>query len=300
MFRYFRVPVPWTELARRTLYEAFSDGCPGLAAQLSFYFVLAVFPALLFLVSLLAYLPVETAVPALMGRLDALLPTEVHGLVRRHIAPLLHGEPGGLITLAVAGAIWSGSSAMMAIIYTLNRAFDIEEWRPWWQTRLIAIALTLSLSLFVIAAFALVVGGADLAASLAAAFGAGKLFEIAWSILQWPVAFALVMLAIELIYYLAPNADTRWTWATPGSLVATSLWLLTSLGFKLYLSYFSNFTVVYGAIGSAIVLLLWFYFSGLAILIGAELNGEIDKAMPTREERPQRPGRRKKIGDAAA
>jgi membrane protein len=113
------------------------------------------------------------------------------------------------------------------------------------------------------------------------------------------VAFFFVVFAIDLVYYLAPNTDTEWVWITPGSVLATALWLLTSLGFKWYLQYVSNIAVVQGAIGSVIVLLLWLFLSGLVILIGAELNAEIDQAMPTRDERPQIPERRKKIGPAA-
>jgi membrane protein len=284
---------------RRTLADTLADDCPGLAAQLAFYFFLAVFPALLFLVSLLAYVPVDTALGEAIGRLDAILPQEVLAFLREQIDQVLAGRHGGLLTFAIAGAVWSSSAAVTAIITALNRAYDIEEWRPWWKRRLIAIALTLFLAVFVVAAFVFVVGGADLAAWIAAQLGAGALFERLWIVLQWPVAIAFVVLAVDLVYYLAPNADTRWVWVTPGALLATALWLATSLGFKIYIQNFANYTAVHGAIGTVIVLMLWFYLSGLALLVGAELNAEIDKAMPTRDEGPQGPHRRKKIGPAA-
>lgn len=299
MFAYFRAPLPWWELARRTVIDTFADGCPGLAAQLAFYFLLALFPALLFVVSLLAYLPVDGAVGAMLGRLEAFLPRDALDLVQSEVKELLHGNQQSLLTLGVAGAIWSSSSAMTAVIGTLNRAYDIEEFRPWWKARLIAIGLSIALAIFVVVALALVISGADLAEAAAAWLGAGEIFVVVWIVARWPIAFLFVVFAIDLVYYFAPNADTRWVWITPGSLLATVLWLLTSLGFKLYLQYVSNIAVVHGAIGSAIVLLLWFYLSGFAILVGAELNAEIDKALPSRDDAPQTPRRRKRIGPAA-
>jgi membrane protein len=299
VFLYFRAPVPWTALARRTIVDTFRDGCPGLAAQLAFYFLLGLFPALLVVLSLLTYLPVDAALGQTIERMQAFMPDEVATLVQRELDTLLQGAHGGLMTFALAGAIWSSSSAMSAVISTLNRAYDIEEWRPWWKTRLIAIALTVALAIFVVAAFALVVGGADLARAVASWVGAGDIFRRVGQVAQWPVAFALVVFAIDLVYHFAPNADTEWVWVSPGSLLATGLWLLTSLGFRLYLQHVGSIGAVYGAIGSVVVLLLWFYLSGLALLIGAELNAEIDRALPSRDDEPQGPARRKKIGPAA-
>lgn len=299
MFAYFRAPLPWTELIRRTVVDTFEDGVPGLAAQLAFYFLLALFPALLFLVSLLAYLPIDAAVANVLDRVQPFLPRDVIALVRSEIDKLLHGRERSLLTFAIMGAVWSSSSAMTAVITTLNRAYDIEEFRPWWKTRLIAVALSVALAVFVVLAFALVVGGSDLADAAAAWLGAGTVFQTVWGLVQWPVALFFAVFAIDLVYYFAPNADTRWVWISPGSLVATALWLLTSLGFKLYLEYVSNIAIVHGALGSVIVLLLWLYLSGFAILIGAELNAEIDRALPSADRAPQSPERPKQIGPAA-
>jgi membrane protein len=298
MFAYFRAPLTWRELAQQTIVDTFEDGVPGLAAQLAFYFLLAVFPALLFLVSLLSYLPVEPAVGAVLTRLATFLPSEVLSLVRDHVEQVLGGDSGGLMTFAIAGAIWSSSTAMTAIISALNQAYDIDESRPWWRTRLLAIVLTIALSLFAVIAFALVVGGADLGRWAADQLGAGDAFAAVWTVAQWPVALLLVVFAIDLVYYLGPNADAEWVWITPGSLLATVLWLAASIGFKVYVQNFSNYTAIYGAIGSVIVLMLWFYMSGFALLIGAELNAEIDKALDAQTARTEG-SERKRIGPAA-
>lgn len=299
MFAYFRAPLPWRELFRRTIVDTFRDGCPGLAAQLAFYFLLALFPALLVVMSFMTYLPIDGAVATMLARLEPVLPAQVLGVVKREVDHLLEGSARGVLTLALAAAVWSSSSAMTTVITTLNAAYDIEEWRPWWKTRLVAIALSLALALFTVAALVIVVSGAELGQTMAGALSAGEVFSRIWSVLRWPIALGFVVFAIDLVYHFAPNAETRWVWVSPGSLLATALWLLTSLGFKLYLQHVSNLAVVYGAIGSAIVLMLWLYLSGFALLIGAELNAEIDRSLPERDTGPQSPQRRKKIGPAA-
>lgn len=300
MFAYFRAPDRWTELARRTVVDTFADGCPGLAAQLAFYFLLALFPAMLFVIALVFMLPIEPALEPVLARLDAVLPPDVLVLVRRQLDQLMQGASGGLLTFGVAGALWSSSSAMTAIITALNRAYDIDETRAWWHQRALAISLTVGMAVFAVTAFVLVVAGSDLAGWVAAQRGLGALFEQIWRFVQWPVVLLLIVFAVDLVYYFAPNADTRWVWLTPGSLLATGLWLLASAGFKVYVQNFSNFAAVYGAIGGVIVLMLWFYLSGFALLVGAELNAEIDRALKSRNGPPRSPEGRKRIGPAAA
>ena len=299
MFAYFRAPVSWGELARRTVAETLEDGVPGLAAQLAFYFLLSVFPALLFLVALLSYLPVDTALGSTLARLQAVMPQEAIAIVREQLERVTSGASSGLLTFSIAGAIWSSSSAMTAIISALNRAYDIDEWRSWWKLRGVAVLLTMALAVFVVVAFALVLGGEQLGEWIAGRAGLGDAFQTTWSIAQWPVALLLVFLAVDLVYYFAPNADTEWVWLTPGSVVATTLWLVVSFGFKWYVQTFGDYSAIYGALAGFIVLMLWLYPSGFALLVGAELNAEIDHAMPTRDRGRQRPGRRKKIGPAA-
>lgn len=297
VFAYFRTPLSWRELARRTVADTLEDDCFGLAAQLAFYFLLSVFPALLFLVALLGYLPVETRLTTAVDELGLLLPQEMLAFLREQIEAALAGSHGGLLTIGVIGAIWSSSAAVTAIITALNRAYDIDEWRPWWKRRLIAVALTVALALFVVSAFVFVIGGSDLAAWIADRLGFGAALTRVWTLVQWTAAVALVIVAVDLVYYVAPNADAPFVWITPGSVLATGLWLLTSFGFKLYVERFSSYAAVHGTIGVVIVLMLWFYLSGFALLVGAELNAEIDKALHPRQ--PQQLGAPKKIGPAA-
>ena len=187
------------------------------------------------------------------------------------------------------------------IIGSLNRAYDIDEGRPWWKVRLTAIGLTLALAFFFLVSFTLIVVGPTLAERLASMSGLGTAFEWSWKILQWPLAFLLVSTAIGLVYYYAPDAEQEWVWITPGAVIATLLWVLVSLGFKFYAANFADYNATYGAVGGVIVVMLWFYLSSLAILAGAELNAEIEHASPYGKDPGQKvPGQRKKIGAAAA
>jgi len=299
MFAYFRAPVSWWQLARRTVVQAVNDGCPGMSAQLAFYFFIALFPGLVVLIALLDYLPLGPAVGHLLPRSNAFAPHQALSIVQQQLQSQAAGPHAGLLTLAVAAAVWSSSSAMKAVIYTLNRAYDIDEWRPWWVTRLLAIGLTLAFTAFVVLALGLIVGGTLIGESLLGRAGlrasAGPLLPVA----QWAAAFALIILAVDLVYHLAPNADTEWVWVSPGSLVATALWLASSLGLKTYLHRVSNLSGVYGTFGGVVVLLFWMYLGGLSLLVGAEVDAEIDKSLPSHDTGPQTRTRRKKIGPAA-
>ena len=275
---YFRPSISWTEILKRTVAEIGADHCVGLAAQLAFYFFLALFPALLFLVALIGYLPVENAISGLLEALGTVAPGEALELLRVQLDELSRGRHGSLLTLGIVGAIWSSSAAMVAIIDALNHAYDVSEWRPWLRRRILAIVLTLSLALFIIASLTLVLLGPSIVGWTADRLGVAPAVEFAWRVARWPVIFALVVFGVDLVYYFAPNRTARWAWITPGSLLATFLWVVSSFGFKFYVSNFGNYNVTYGAIGGVIVILLWFYVSAFAILIGAEMNGVIEQA----------------------
>jgi membrane protein len=263
---------------RRTADEIGADNCLGLAAQLAFYFFLALFPALLFLVALVGYLPIENTLTRLLVTLGTVAPREVLLLMRGQLEQIARGGHGSLLTIGIAGAVWSSSAAMVAIIDALNHAYDIDERRPWWKRRIVAIALTIALALFIVTSLVLVLAGPSVALRVAQWFGLAPAFAVFWAIARWPLMIFLVVLAIDLVYHFAPNRRGQWVWITPGSLVATTLWIVSSFAFKFYVTNLANFNVTYGAIGGVVVLLLWFYVSGLAILIGAELNGVIEQA----------------------
>jgi membrane protein len=278
VFAYFNTPTRWSEIFRRTVREVGEDHCLGLAAQLAFYFLLALFPAILFLVALASYMPVDNALSELVVAIGAVAPDELVALLRGQLEQIAEGRHGSLLTLGIVGAIWSSSAALVAIIDALNHAYDITEWRPWWKRRVVAIALTLALSLFTLVALAFVLVGPTMASRMATWLGLAPAIAMVWQLIRWPVIVLSAVLGVDLVYHFAPNRSARWAWITPGALLATTLWIISSFGFKFYVTNFADYTATYGTIGGIIVTMLWFYVSGLAILIGAELNGVIEAA----------------------
>jgi membrane protein len=270
-----KLPISWFELAKRTTKEVIDDDCLGLAAQLAYYFFLALFPALLAVVAIASYLPGET-VASLIRQAQAVLPQEVTQILQDQLSKIAEQGQGDLLTLGFLGALWSSSAAVVAIVNAMNKAYDVEETRPWWKVRLTAIGLTLGLAVFILGAFAILVAGQPIVEWLAGP-ARGWVGPV-YAVLQWPIAFLLIVFALAMVQDKAPNVDLPWTFLTPGSLVATILWLAISAGFKFYVANFANYTETYGAIGGVIVLLLWFYMTGFAILVGAEMNSEIAHA----------------------
>ena len=274
------LPISLNELIRRTLKECVDDDCLGLAAQLSYFFFLSVFPAMLFLLAIASFFPLDNLTDDVARVLGPFVSAEVLQLIQEQMERLASAESGGLLTIGVLGALWSSSAAIVSIVSALNRAYDLTETRPWWKVRLLAITLTFGVALFILVAFTLVLSGPTVARYLGEATGLGTAFALAWTILQWPLAFSLVTFAIGLLYYFGPDADQDWAWITPGAIAATVLWLVVSLAFKVYVANFTDYNASYGAIGGVILLMLWFYLSSLAILAGAELNAEIEHASP--------------------
>jgi membrane protein len=301
MFAAFDIPLSWGELLKRTAKETSNDDCLGLAAQLAYYFFLALFPAFLFVLALASFFPLANFTDEIVSALRPVAPTEVLGFLEEQLRRLSNADSGGILTMGFLLAIWSSSAALVAISGSLNRAYDIEETRPWWKVRLTAIGLTVALALMILISFSLIVIGPTIAEQLASSLGLGAAFEWTWKILQWPVAFFLVSTAVGLVYYFAPDAEQDWVWITPGAVLGTLLWLLVSLAFKFYAANFADYNATYGTVGGVIVLLLWFYMSGLAILVGAELNAEIEHASPYGKAPGEKvPGQKRKIGVAAA
>jgi membrane protein len=294
----WKIQRSWTAIVRATVRETFfDDNCLGMAAQLAYYFFFALFPALLVLIAVASFFPLTSLVDDTVRLLSPIAPPEVLGIVTDQLKKLSGGDHGGLLTVGMLAALWSSSSAMTAISDTLNRAYDVEEGRPWWKVRLIAIGLTVGVALFILIATALVLAGPMVASYLADWWYLGTAFEWTWNVLQWPFAFVLVTVAIALIYFYAPDVEQQWSWLGPGAVLATTLWLLATLGFRYYVVNMGAYTETYGALGAVMVLMLWFYLSALAILIGAELNAELEHASAEGKKPGEKvPGERAKAG----
>jgi membrane protein len=300
MLAHLRVPLSWSTLLKRGVKEALDDNVFDLAAQQAYYFFFALFPALLFVIAIASFFPLQGLIDDTVKMLSQFAPADVTKILTDAMTSLSDQNSGGILTFAFLVTLWSSSGAMVSIITTLNAAYDVTESRPWWKTRLIATGLTIGLAVFILTSMFLIIAGPTFAENLAARLHLGPAFKSAWWVLQWPIVFALVASAIGLVYYFAPDVEQDWVWITPGSIVATLLWLAVSLGLKFYYQLVPNANAAYGAIGGIMVLMLWFYLSGIALLLGAELNAEIEHASPYGKDAGERvPGEKKVVGPRA-
>jgi len=271
----------WLDLGKRVWAEINEDDVWGRAAQLAYYFLLALFPLLIFLTATLGLMlgSGEGLRASLFNYLSEVMPGSAFQLVDTTMNEIAESSNAGKLSFGLLATLWAASNGMGAITQALNSAYDLKESRPWWKQRLVGIGLTIALSLLVIVALLLVLWGGALADFLAAHFGFGGFFTIAWKTIQWPLVFTFMVTSFALIYYFAPDVrDQKWKWLTPGAAVGVVLWLLVSFGFKLYLHYFNSYPKTYGSLGAVIVLMLWLFFTGTAILIGSEINSEIEHA----------------------
>ncbi|HET8575881.1 MAG TPA: YihY/virulence factor BrkB family protein [Methylomirabilota bacterium] len=286
-----------TNVARAVWREVREDELLDRAAALSYYLLFALFPLLLFLTALLGLLPWHL-MDLLMGYLDMFVPSDV---VRRTFSDIAAGATHGLLSAGIAVAFWSASSGILAVMAAVNAAYDIDEQRPWWRQRLVALALTLGVSLFTVVALALLMFGPELGGAVADWLGLGSLFAITWELLRWPVVVGLVVIGVGIVYHFAPAVRLRWRWLTPGSTFAVVCWLVMSLGLRLYVTHFAQYNLTYGSIAGVIVLLLWLYLIGVALLIGAEIDAELSPPPRSRSVAlPRGPAGAARRGRAAA
>jgi membrane protein len=273
--------ISWFQLAKRVWKEIGKDRIFGRAAELSYYFLLALFPLLIFLTSVIGILLGSGTGTrhALFNYLARIMPPSAFQLLDSTMYEVTQSSGSGKISFGLLAALWAASNGMSAITDSLNAAYDLEETRPWWKQHLVAILLTIALSVLIMSSLVLVVAGGHIGEGIANHYGFGPAFAIAWKVIQWPLVFAALILAFALIYYFAPDLhDQAWQWLTPGAAIGVALWLLVSIGFRLYLQFFDSYSKTYGSLGAVIVLMLWLYFTGAAVLIGGEINSEIENA----------------------
>ena len=254
----------------------------GRAAQLSYYFLLALFPLLIFLVNLLGYFAAEGSKlrDSLLRYLGTVIPYSAATLVYSTLDEVSANKGGGKLSFSLLAALWVASSGMRAISNTLNVAFNVKETRAWWKVRLVSVFLTIALTVLIVAALAIVLYGGWLGDAIANRVGYGDAFTITWRIVQWPIMLGFIFFTFDLIYYFAPCHTGRpWRWATPGAIIAVILWLMISFGLRGYLHFFNSYSRTYGSLGALIVLMLWFYLTGLAVLIGGEINSMLEEGV---------------------
>jgi membrane protein len=237
---------------------------------------------------------------ALFNYLARVMPSSAFQLLDVTMTEVTTASSAGKLSFGLLAALWAASNGMGAITGALNRAYELEETRPWWKQRLVAVSLTIALSVLIMTALGLVIAGSHMADYLASYHWLSSATALTWKILQWPMALAFMLLSFALIYFFAPDfREQDWKWITPGSVIGVVLWLLASFALKGYLHFFDSYSKTYGSLGAVIILMLWLYLTGLAVLIGGEINSEIEsvaaaKGAPDAKPKGAKSTRRKK------
>ncbi len=266
-------------MLRRTWREFRADGLTDWAAALTYYGILALFPGLLVLVSILGLIG-RGATQTLIDNLAQLGPGQARDIVTSAIRNLQadRGAAGVLFVVSLAGALWSASGYISAFMRAANAIWDVEEGRPIWKTVPLRLAITLVTLLFLtVGAIAVVVTG-PLARRAGDLIGAGATAVTVWDVAKWPVLVLLLGALLAVLYYAAPNVrQPGLSWLTPGGVLAVLLWAAASALFALYVANFGSYNRTYGSLGGAIVFLVWLWITNVAILLGAELNAELTR-----------------------
>ncbi|HEV8492366.1 MAG TPA: YihY/virulence factor BrkB family protein [Candidatus Angelobacter sp.] len=246
-----------------------------MAAGLSYYFVMSLFPLLIVFAAAVAYLPVPNLFDQALGFASRFMPHESMGLVKAVLRQVITPHRGKFMSFGIVGTIWAASGGFSSMMEALNVAYDVPESRPFWKTRPLAIGLTFLIGILLVIALALMLVGPNFGGWLAAKVGLGSVFIAVWPYLRWSIAIAFAVLAIELIYFLAPNVRQRFRRTLPGAALAVACWLLLSWALGIYFQHFTNLNKTYGTLAAAIALMVWLYWTAFAILLGGEINADL-------------------------
>jgi membrane protein len=257
----------------------------GRASELAFDFLFSLFPLILFMVTLFGLFASHRAElqADLLSYFADFLPADAFRLLRTTTAELVANASGGMLTFGIIVALWFSSGGVTSMISALNLAYRVHDSRSWLKIRAVALALTFFISILLLAALWMVLEGTHFVDWLGQGLRLQPEVVLAWKIAQWPAAIVFVLVSYSLIYYLGPDlADRRWHWITPGSAFGTFLWVLASVGFRVYLHFYNTYSVFYGSLGAVMILLIWLYVAGLAFLVGGEINAELERLANTR------------------
>src|SRR5579864_8294164 len=261
----------------RTYDDVVRNHTLQMAAALSYYFVLSLFPSLIFLSAIVAYLPVPNLFDQALSLMSRFLPPDSMGLVRRVLADVITPNRGAFLSFGLLGTLWTASGGFSAAIEALNIAYDVHDDRPFWKTRPLAIGLALITGFLLLLALSVMIVGPRFGEWLAARVHLSSLFVLLWPCIHWSIAVGFTVLAVEALYFLAPNVKQRFLATLPGAVLAVGCWLALSYLLGMYFRHFANFNKTYGTLGAAIALMTWLYWTGFAMLVEAELNSELAK-----------------------
>ncbi|PJH92101.1 YihY family inner membrane protein [Bacillus sp. SN1] len=265
--------------SRYTLHEGQSK-----SAELAYFFLLSLFPFLIFMLTLTAYLPLST--DDVLGVVEQYAPASAMSLVESITYQTLNNRNGGLLSFGIIAALWSASNGMNAIVRSLNHAYDVEENRSFIIVRLTSIFLTIAMVFTILVALLLPVFGRQIGMLASDFVGASDLFLSVWEAVRWGVSPLVLLIVFSALYVIAPNKKLSLRFVMPGAVFATIGWIVVSTLFSFYVSTFANYSATYGSIGGIIVLMIWFYLSGILIILGGEINALLHKRKKLPDENP--------------
>jgi membrane protein len=268
----------WLAAGKRTMKEFKADALTDRAATLTYYGVLAIFPGLLFLVSLLGLLG-KGATQPLINNLATVIPHTVRPTILSAVHRLQqgHATAGVLAIAGMAAALWSASSYTAAFMRASNAIYDVPEGRPVWKTLPIRLGITLVLTVLLVVSALIVVVTGGLAVRVGHVLGIGSTAVTVWGIAKWPVLLILISLMLALLYWASPNAKQGFRWVSPGGFVAVAGWLIASGLFTVYVTNFGHYNKIYGSLATVVIFFIWLWISNIAVLLGAEFNAELER-----------------------
>lgn len=283
--------LPWTRLVGlesnlpvrvwllRVWQAMLHDACEDLAAQMSYFFTMALFPFFVVLGAIVGYLPFTGAWPHVLTWITQYFPDAVQPYVFKTVTSLTH-EWGGLLSFGLAGSIWIATRAVISLMDGLNKAYNAPETRSCLRRRLLAFGVMLVFALTFLTAFGLLAFGGLIGHWLGTRSGPGIAFVVLWHVLRWVIPLALLDLAVNFANYVLPNTKRPWRWVTPGSLFVVAVWFPSTLGFNAFVRHFTTQSA-YGALGTFFVLMFWIYITSYILLVAAEMDSELEKAART-------------------
>lgn len=281
--------------AKKLAHEFSADDISGLAAELSYRYFLALFPFMIFLAALGGFtaraVNADDPTGTIMDNIGGALPADARSVLETQVRTVLDSHSLALLSFGIIGALWAASGAMKALIKAMNRAYDVAETRPFWKVTSLAIGMTVAATIGLLGSAALYLATSAWGGAIADSLGAGRLFRITLSIVRWPIIVALLMVAVGLLYWMAPNLKLPFKWISPGAAIFTVVWIVATLGFGFYVSHFSSYSNTYGALGGVVVLMTWLYITNITLFIGAEINALLDEAKEPRKADSERAAR---------
>ena len=265
------------DFAHELIAQVRRDRTLDLAAQFAYWSLLAFFPFCIFLLTLIGYIPLHGLDRVVVGLIDRVMPAQAAAAFDKTLHEVVGRQRGWLLIVSLAGALWSATGGMSSTLTALNRAYAVEETRPWWRRKVLCTAMTAGGALLMIVATIAAMIGPGLIHRVWIFFDAGGDFFLLWRWARWPIVIVALMLALALVYHFLPNVKQPFRVFTPGAAFAIIAWVAISGAFNLYVSHFKSYAKTYGTLGAAVVLLTWLYLTGLAIILGGEINAVVER-----------------------